>query len=349
MTDQIDLRVDTRIYGGWTSAQVTSSLETIAGGFTLSLTERWPGQQVRRQVKPGMACAVAINGTPVITGWIDDVSPAYDATSHAVTVRGRDATGDLVDCSALAGAGRWMSANLLTIVGDLCAPFGIKVKSGLADALKTVPEFHLQLGETAFEAIERICRIYAVLPTSDGLGNLVLTRAGEGGAAAELRLGGNIKSGGGTLSDRDRHSRTIILGQSLGGDATDPSLITGCHAESLDPAIGRYRPLVILAEAATGDPTWYQRRADWERSCRAGRSRRYTVTVVGWRDANGALYAPNALVRVEDDWLGLHGSILIAGVTLTQSDQGQLAELSLVHKEAFDLAPPAGLTFEAAK
>lgn len=346
MTDRIELRVDTRIYGGWVSAQVTSSLETIAGGFTLSITERWPGQQVRRQVRPGMACAVTVNGTSVITGWIDDVAPAYDATSHAVTVRGRDTTGDLVDCSALAGAGRWMSANLLTIVGDLCAPFGIKVRSGLADALKTVAEFHLQLGETAFEAIERICRIYAVLPTSDGLGNLMLTRAGEGGTAAELRLGRDIKSGAGTLSDRDRHSRYIILGQSLGADATDPSLITGCHAESLDSAITRYRPLVILAEAATGDPAWYQRRADWERSCRAGKSRRYTVTVAGC-DANGALYAPNTLVRVEDDWLGLHGPILIAGVTLTQSDQGQLAELSLVHKEAFDLAPPTGLTFEA--
>ncbi len=346
-SDDVTLRVNGKIHAGWTSVQITRSLETVSGGFSLSVTEQWPGHQDLFQITPGAACKVSIGSDVLITGWVDDTGPSYDANSHEFTVRGRDVTGDLVDCSALAGAGRWNHANLLTIVGDLCKPFGIGVKSTVADVMKTIWDHHIQLGETAFECIERVCRIYAVLPTSDGAGNLVLTRAGEGGAIAELKLGGNIKAGSGSFSDRERFSRYIVIGQSIGSEATDPSLFTAYHAESLDSAITRYRPLIVLAEASGGDPDWYQRRADWERASRAGKSKRATITVNGWRDANDALYRPNTMVRIDDDFLGLHGSMLIAGATLSLTDQGQLTELTLVRKEAFLLEPPSALTFDA--
>lgn len=85
----------------------------------------------------GAACRVLVDGLAVITGYVDDVRISCSASEHSVTVRGRDKTGDLVDCCApsmqLAGA------SLAVIARNLCAPFGIEV----VDAIGTeaVPGF----------------------------------------------------------------------------------------------------------------------------------------------------------------------------------------------------------------
>lgn len=345
ISNDVTLRVDNKIFGGWMTVAVDRSLRAIAGGFQLSITERWPGCQDLHQILPGMACEVRIGDDTVITGWINDVEPAYDATSHQVTITGRDATGDLVDCSATAGTGMWNAPSLMRIVTDVCAPFGIPVKSDLPDVQRIIYAAQLQPGETAFECIERHCRMWAVLPTSDGLGDLVLTRAGEGGAVAGLKLGDNIKAGRAKLSDRDRYSRYIVLGQTAAG-GTDFSLFTGPRGEARDAGVKRYRPLEVMAEAEYFDPEWFRRRAEWERAARAGRSRVFTATVTGWRDKDGALFRPNAMVRLDDDFLGAHGTYVIADVRLSLSDQGRLSELTLTDKEAFALETPRNLTFD---
>ena len=91
---------------GWTEATITRSLETIAGTFAVTLSERDPGETRPRVVRPGDRCRVELEDEAVIEGYIDAVTIDYDATSHTIAVRGRDATGDLVDCSAADRAGR---------------------------------------------------------------------------------------------------------------------------------------------------------------------------------------------------------------------------------------------------
>ena len=121
----------------------------------------------------------------VITGYVDDVSPAYSATGHDVTVDGRDATsqGDLVDCSAIHQPGEWrVSGTLEAIVTILAKPFGIPVKAE-CDTGTAFRKFRIEEGETAFEAIERACRMRAVLAAGDGKGGLRIIRAGSGRAA----------------------------------------------------------------------------------------------------------------------------------------------------------------------
>ncbi len=344
--NEVTLRVGGNIHAGWTSVEITRSLETISGAFSLGVTEQWPGHQNRFQVAPGMAGELAIGGEVVITGHVDDVDFSYSDSEHSVSVRGRDATGDLVDCSALSGTGHWTSVSLNQVAADICAPFGIKVASNVPDTAKLLPEHHIQLGETAHECLERLARVYGVMMMSDGKGGMLLTRAGDGGAAAGLRLGGNIKAASASLSDRERFSRYTILGQSTATDAISVTVASACHAEATDAGITRYRPLVVIAED-TIDPSWYQRRATWEAANRAGKSRRSAVTVQGWRDADGALYQPNTMVTLDDDWTGMHERMLIAKVKFTLSDQGTLTELTLVRREAFELVPPVTTLYAA--
>lgn len=85
-------------YGGWTKISIRRGIGQVAGTFELSITERWPGQPIPAKIELGASCVVTVDGAPVITGYVDDVAPSYNAASHTVSVTGRDKTCDLVDC-----------------------------------------------------------------------------------------------------------------------------------------------------------------------------------------------------------------------------------------------------------
>ncbi|MDP2153799.1 MAG: hypothetical protein Q8J66_09100 [Methylotenera sp.] len=334
----IELKVNGNIYGGWKSASIPFGIEQISNSFEISVTDRWAGQDNPYPISIGSACQVLLDGETVITGYVDDNTPEFDANSHAISIVGRDKTGDLVDCSAIHKTGQWVNATLDKIVRDICAPFGIKViiNAPLGDRFTT---FSIQEGETAHECIDRACRMRAVMPTSDGKGNLVITRAQSGAPVAELAQGENILYGRGNLSMRERFSHYYIKGQDRGSDddIDSPESHTQVSATATDSFVKRYRPLIVLAEDKGAHSTFKQR-AEWERNVRRGRSARATVRINGWRNVNGELWRANTLVHVVSEYLGADANLLIVGGTyILDETQGMITELSLVGREAFDL------------
>lgn len=324
-------------YGGWKEVSVTRSIESIANTFNLALTEKWAGQVQRRPMSGGDACTVKIGDDTVITGFLDEHDPAIDDQSHEVRASGRDATGDLVDCSAVNSPGEWRGRNALQLVSVLCAPFGISV-TAKADLGKGFASFKLQEGETVFQAIDRICKARALLPVSDGLGGLVLMRSGTSAPRvdAPLVLGGNIKRIGTRFSMIERFSQITVKGQQTQSDGLTPDQAAGPSATAKDPSVKRYRPLVIVADDE-GDGVTLNDRALWEVSVRAGRARSADVTVWGWRNRTGALWLPNTIVPVHAAELDVDGEMLITTVCHTQNDQGRLTMLRLSPPQAFDL------------
>jgi len=333
----LTLLVNGTVYGGWKLVQVTRSIEQIAGTFTLGVSERWPGQQAWRGILPGHRCTVRIGATTVITGHVDDVNPSYNATHHAVDVAGRDATGDLVDCSAVHGTGEWSDCSLQAIVADLCRPFGISVAAATSTGA-VFRRFRIEEGESAFEAIERACRMRGVLPVSDSKGGLILTRAGTSRAGVRLVRGQNILEADGAYSWRDRHSRYVVKSQKPGiDDEASGEETSRIFGESKDGGVGRYRPLVLLAEQAA-DRKASQERAVWEANVRASRARRVSMAVQGWEETpGGPLWEPNRIVAVQDDWLGVNQDMLVAAVVLTKDEGGEVARLTMMPPGAFQL------------
>lgn len=341
MLGRAELYVGTEIFGGWQRVSVTRSIEQIANGFELSVTERWPGQSVSRPIRPGEKCALKLDGETVITGHVDDADPSFGKQAHSLTVKGRDATGDLVDCSAIHKAGQWANAPLDRIARDLCAPFGIKVRVE-TDVGKPFSSYNIQEGETAFECIERAARLKAVLLISDGEGNLVITRAGKTRAETALVEGENILDGRGQFSWKDRYSIITVKGQERATDDFFGEHAAGPSASARDDAITRYRPLIVLAEAHGAGAT-LRDRATWERNVRMGRGNRGTVSVQGWRDGSGKLWQPNTLVTVTSPMLWLdHAEMLIVGCTYTLDDNGTRTTLAIARREAFDLVAGIG-------
>jgi prophage tail gpP-like protein len=200
-----------------------------------------------------------------------------------------------------------------------------------------LPVYVIQPSQTAFEVISQIAAYAAVLPVSDGMGGLVLTRATLGGSFAPIALGTNILSARGQFSAKDRfQTYTVLASTQRNSVEFTPTPSPYQLGIATDPQVSRYRPLVIVADFNGPEESW-QRRATWEMAVRAGRAYREDITVKGWRDAKGSLWQPNGTTRVDDGWVGFGDTLVIAGVKFAISDKGALTTLSVTRRQAFDV------------
>lgn len=330
---EVLLSVDGAEWGGWQSYRINLGMQQLAGSFDLSLTERWAGQDSRRPLRVGAPCTLHYDGELLITGYLDNVAPNYNAEDHSISVSGRDKTADLVDCSA--PATQWIGRSLAAVARELCAPFGISV---IDQAGANAPFRSLKPndGETVFDMLDQAARIRGVLLITDGKGNLVITRAGTARANDALRLGQNILSGSGNFDLRDVFSSYSLKGQQPGDDWLSGETAAAVMAKASDSRIKRHRPLTLIADGPLDAAAREQ--VTWERNVRWGRSQSITYSVQGHRQSNGALWRPNMLTNVFDHYQFLDGAErLITDLTYILDDQGERSDLTVMPREAFDL------------
>ena len=355
--DALTLEVDGRIYGGWQEASVARSLDRAAADFDLLVTERWGEGTAPWPIAPFAACRVLIGEDPVLTGFVDAVQPFFDARGHGVRVSGRSRTADLVDCTPEIAGREWRGTTLDAIARAMAEPFNVEVvaEAPMGDPIDLAV---IEPAETAWDAIERLARLRGVLATDDGRGRLVLTRASDQRLPGRVAQGENVLAAQGRLNVAQRFSRYVILTQRGTTAAFDPegeeegeAATPGGEARpsiagvAEDRAVPRYRPKVTMGEQSmtAEDAT---ARALWQAAYAAGRSLRASVTVQGWRQADGALWPVNRLLAARLPWLQVERDLLIAGVTWTIDGRGRRAELDLAPAEGFTPEPvpaaPAG-------
>lgn len=374
-TRRITLTVAGQTLSRWTVAQVPRNLRDIAGSFHFEYRDSgrealafdpdldpFPRAPV---VLAGQAASVAIDGTTVLTGYIDEVDAFWEGDKLTCTLIGRDKTGDLVDCAASPnGPVEWRNQTALQLAQIFCAPFGIKAYADV-DVGEAFPVFGIDADETALSAIEKAARQRGLLVTSDGIGGLLLTRGGSTRGPASLTRPGNIAGGGRKSNWAQRFSDYYVKGQTnrsvvrktqapLFTVATDPrdgtsfpveesttatsteqvsSVMTG-HA--IDPAVTRYRPTVRQAKTQAGAAT-VQDQADWGLRIAKGMAETLNYRVLDWRagQSNG-LWLPNALVNVNDAFAQIDDDMLISGITYKFDQSGEYTELELAGRTAFD-------------
>jgi prophage tail gpP-like protein len=327
----VRLKIDGREFGGWKRISIRRGLEQLAATFELTVTERWAGQDVVRPIVPGVTCTLLVNGSPIINGYVDDIGIDYDDKSHGVIVSGRDKTGDLIDCSA--PSTQFSGRTIAEVATDLCKPFGVGVKVA-TDIGGPFSRLKNNEGDSVFETLEPAARVRAILLLSDGLGNLVLARAGTQRIKEVLELGRNVLRASGSSSHRDRFSRYQVKGQMAGTDEWNAEDAAHPFGTATDNAIKRHRPLTVLAEEQV-DETSAKERAEWERNVRYGRSRRISYTVKGWHHS-GDLWQPGFMVPVRDKFLGVSDDRLISGVDLLLDDKGFNTKLDLLPRQSFE-------------
>lgn len=343
--EAIVLNVSGQQWDGWTEMSLTRSLDAIAGEFDLTITTQW-SEAAPRTIKEGLPCLVSIGKETVLTGYIDDFIPSYDAENVSIRVMGRDKTGDLVDSSVVHKSGQWKGIRLEQLAREIAQPYGITVISE-TDTGEAFSSVVLEQGETGFELLDRLAKQRGVLLTSNAAGQLVITRASKKRATVALVLGENILAARGRFSWRERASQYIVKGSSGAGGATwdeQPAKVIGGRQVSIDDAeINRYRPKILVNEDSLtvgGAST----RGDWYKARMMGEANTTEITVAGWRENGdtGPLWQTNLRVDIRDPIQNLDTTWLIKSVTLSEGDEGRIAVLALVPPESLDLPETKG-------
>lgn len=364
----VHVRIGGMNYGGWESVSVLRNLEAASASFACTVSERTTGPIEPWTFPPGVPCSVWLDGTLVLTGYVDSYQPRFDATSHGVELNGRSRTCDFVDGAAIVKGGQFKQLSLVEIANRLALPFGIPVDA-LAALDAPLADVQIQQGETCYAVLERLCRMQGLLVCDGPSGSLTLTRAGSRSALCPLIQGQNILGANATLDVSQRFSEYTVKGQRANTDdradagqssgttptptveAGAPSTGNGASGEPAGPSIiatigsvadsfvGRYRPWLVTAETQADD-AMCKLRALWEARRRAAHSIRASVVVAGWRqlgpdDRAGPLWDVNLLVPVVSSFLGINRILLISTVEFRKDAGGATTRLELTLPDAF--------------
>lgn len=324
----VQLRVSGRLFGGWKSARVVRSIESFAGVFELELGGG-------ATIVEDEVCTLLYNGVPLVTGFVEATEESISSGDHSLRVSGRDRTGDLLDSSYLGPPWAFARAPVERVAATIAAPFGVSVALQPGVTAEVPQRVAVDPGETAYEVIERVCRLAAVLPTATATGGILLTRAGAVRAATALVLGRNVLSLSVSRNRSGLFARYVVRGQEADSHRA-------ASAEARDVTVPRSaRALLVRPEGAVTIRT-ARTRAQWEVAVRRGRATRATASVLGWAQEDGTLWEPNRLVRVDAAKLRLPGEMLIVECTYELSAQaGLTTSLSLALPDAF-LVDPGG-------
>lgn len=368
----IVLKINGRIYEEWTSAEVRRDMKDFAGSFSFELRASAENartlpyasafKRIKSEIKRGMQAEVFVDGEKVLKGWVEGRQSDINDLEARVSISGRDVTGDMVDSAALAeGPAEMKSVKLEDAASRIAKPFGISVRAEV-DTGDVFDRYGVDLSETAMSAVEKGARSRKVLVLSDGVGGLVITRAGASHAPAELRLPGNVLSSSLSESDEEQFSDTIVRGQSERAagkrkngplDSTAEPLSAGSRAEgdgsntaierqgtvatgrAKNPDMKRHRPIVHLArsKATEGDA---QAEADWRQKTGKALAVELVHVVRGFK-ANGTLWRVNQMASVADSWQDIYRDLLVSKLAFLHAEgEGPTTELTLVDPDAFD-------------
>lgn len=335
----VELRIGGSAYPGWTQVEIRRSLDEVADSFGVTLVSPFSSIGGVPDLDEWSEVKLVVDGEVLVDGYVTGVSDGYNAESVWVSVSGAARTIDLVHCSVSATK-RWKNRDLVDIVSDIAQPFGIDV---ISDEITPMADrFATKSGETAFEAIDRLIREHGMRAVSLG-DSLGLTRTGTRVSSAALVTGRTILEGGRERSAEERFSNYIFKGQIAGREDAYGKAATNPKGEVTDDAVPRFRPLLVKTDAGRGS-AGLKARAEWERNTRAGKAERLTYKVHAgpgdlstcWYAGSDGVWAPNTLVPVRDEFLGVDAQLLVVDVTLTiDANEGHACSLSLAHPNAY--------------
>lgn len=309
MLEVIELTVGGRGLAS-TNARLSASAEEAVRQASFDVVWKGPGIPCREDE----ACTVMISGELWLTGYVRDVNSTHGDTDRRYSITVVSRTVDAAEASIDHPTGFRENCDLKDIADEFDTD-GIGVECDIDTETKALHQ--IRPGETLFETLEPEARANGALIYDTPEGKLKIADAPEGRHAGSLTLGVNIIEASATLSGRFNYSKVRVRGQSSYGTS---KAATSPQAEAEGTA-DRPRKLIIYHE---GDITSSRakKRASWEAKRAAGKGKTARITVPGCRDANGKIWAPNHIVPVDDDWIGLNQDMMIASIEIEQDALG---------------------------
>lgn len=336
MPERIEVLVRGKLLSDWQSVEISRAVDAASGSFEITSPARNP-----YPLAPGDEVEIYCTDELVLRGHVDVVERSLSGSQRSVRFSGRDRTADLVDCSARNEPGEWTNILLPDLVRAIASPFNVGVDA-TAGPRAPFETFHLRPGDSAWNAIERACRLRGVLVYGDGTGRLVIREAGRDLSDAELIEGENLLTATFTADDSERFRTYLVLGQRPGSDLVFGDQAALVEGSAEDAGARASRSLVIVAEASVTNQT-AQERAQWEATVRAARAVRVDAAAPGWRQAPlgrpGRLWTINEQVPVRAPSIDLDRYLLVRSLRLRQTAGLEQAEMQLVRPDAYQPQP----------
>lgn len=342
--DALVLTVGGANLGGWQRVSVTRGLGVLPASFDIQVTEKYPLTPAA-DLRPGMPCTVQIGADLVLTGYVDRYSASVSGADHTVRIQGRSKSEDLVDCAAFVGSVRAagtqvLGGSALSIAQKIAAPYNVTIASEAGPGA-SIPQFNINLGETAWEIIDRVTRYSKLIAYDMPDGSVMLAQAGTEKMASGFTIGENVEAGTVTFGMDGRYSQYeghFLSTMALGDDAGVNS--PGVGQIVYDHGVPRFRKRYVISEQTQLGTSLAYARALWECNRRYGQSMQFNVTADAWRDSAGKLWAPNHLAPIAATVLKLNTATwLIASVQYRRDENGQHAVLTLMDPAAFTPEP----------
>ena len=336
----ITLKVSGKKITGWKSVAFKRELNAMSSGADFVMSDRW-GSSLRIPVLA--KTELFLSGERVITGWPDDKKSGADARGHDVKIGMRSMTCDLVDCSILPDAAQMLETSIKDALEGLLKPYKIPLRFEADD--RRFNSFIPNAGDSVGSVIEKLCKenmlLYMDAPDG-GLRVFDIDRAQSAGKIIFHRdlerkdkTKGNVLSGEAHISARSRFSHYIVSGQHSPIGDEDPEDAYSSVEEAKDPAIDRYRPVVINADERA-DLAYV---AATERARRIAKSIEASYVYPGWRNALGKLRSPGDFIEIDDDVNDLCGKFLVSSVELKTGGGGNITTIGVAPPEAFIIKP----------
>lgn len=333
----VRLIVANRAYSSWQSINVTRSIESISGSFSLTVSDR--GEIPIREENP---CRVEIGDETLVSGFVESRSISLSATDRTITFAGFDAAQALVANSALLDRWTFRNTDLLTMARQLAEPFNIAVSLAPGLILPPAPaKVVVNSGDSAFDAVVREAAKAGVLLVSDGRGGLLLTCGGTA-RAEPIVQGDNLLAGTVSYDGAERYRRYVVLASKPGDDEStgDANRVRG---EAIDTEVRRADRVIVIRPSTAMTVAQARVHADWQARIRAAQAETVSVTVRGWQQPmSGDLWPLNHITRAQAPALGVDGDMLIAEASHTLDNSGgEITRMRLVRPDAFTPSPSA--------
>lgn len=334
-------------YSNFESASVAIQLDAISGQFDFEAVST---KAAPLPIKLGDACFIIVDDEKVLTGSVESVGVSYDASTHSISISGRSKTSDLID-SMINSLELIAPITLKEVIEKVIAHIGASIN--VINNVSSIESFNSaedlispEVGENAFDFIEKLARKRQVLLTCDGNGDVVITQSGAEVAPSSLQnvIGGNqnnIEAADVSYSNLNRFGKYVAKSQlnlvalNNAGETDSKSIVAQKSPSATDDEVSPSRQLVIQSESASSDAE-LQKRIDWEANIRKTRSTVYSTTINGF-SIKGKLWKPNQIVMIKDDFAGINARMLINSVIFNQEGSSSRTSIAFVNKNSYTL------------
>ena len=302
----IEIVINDAIYKGIENISINKDILNICNSFNISIESK-----EALNIKAGDKIIILENKKTFFVGYIDTYNIQITSNKSPLIISGRSLANDLVD-SNITEFKQYTQLTPLSIIQDIIKDFNISVSTNLIlDKL----DFNINIGDTYFNAINKICKQYNILVISNKNGNIELVK--------NTKKQNNV-----ILKDKDLLS--INYSNDLSKQFSEYTYLKETTTKDVkngtvkNDKISRHRPFVKINNQNKNNLDL----AKWEKQNKEANSEKLTITLLNWDfDINTILQIDTQIIK---------NSYLIKSIDYSYSSTGgKISKLELINKELY--------------